>query len=60
MSGLTLSNAPMRPTRREGGIRRWWHSRLGASLLLEIVIIVTLLLIYKAARLLGEGDMSIA
>ena len=60
MSGLTLSKAPMRPARREGGIRKWWHSRLGAPLLLEIVIVVTLLLIYKAARLLAEGDMSIA
>src|SRR4029079_13773243 len=60
VSGLTLSNAPMRPTRRQGGIRKWGHSALGAPLLLEIVIVVTLLLIYKAARLLAEGDMSIA
>jgi hypothetical protein len=43
-----------------GGFRRWWHSRLGGPLLLEIVIVVTLLLIYKAARLLAEGDVSVA
>jgi hypothetical protein len=65
MSGLTLSkpptrNAPMGRTKPVGGIRRWWHSRLGAPLLLEIVIVATLLLIYKAARLLAEGDVSIA
>jgi hypothetical protein len=48
-------------TARPGGpIRRWWHSRLGGPLLLEIVIVATLLLIYKAARLLAAGDMSIA
>ena len=46
--------------RQVGGIRKWWHSRLGAPLLLEIVIVVTLLLIYKAARLLAEGDHEIA
>jgi hypothetical protein len=43
-----------------GGFRRWWHSRLGGPLLLEIVIVITLLLIYKAARLLAEGDVSVA
>jgi PAP2 superfamily protein len=60
VSGLTLSNAPMRPARPVGGVRKWWHSRLGAPLLLEIVIVVSLLLIYKAARLLAEGDHRIA
>ena len=60
MSGLTLSNAPTGPARPVGGIRKWWHSRLGAPLLLEIVIVVTLLLIYKGARLLAEGDVNIA
>jgi len=60
VSGLTLSNAPMGRDRQVGGIRKWWHSRLGAPLLLEIVIVVTLLLIYKAARLLAEGDHEIA
>src|SRR5262245_31006500 len=42
------------------GFRRWWHSRLGGPLLLEIVIVITLLLVYKAARLLAEGDVSLA
>ena len=60
MSGLTLSNGSMRPARPMGGFRKWWHSRLGAPLLLEIVIVVTLLLVYKAARLLAEGDVHIA
>jgi hypothetical protein len=63
VSGLTLSNAPSgptRPARPVGGIRKWWHSRLGAPLLLEITIVVTLLLIYKAARLLAEGDHALA
>ena len=65
MSGVTLSksplgNAPMGAPKRMGGFRRWWHSRLGGPLLLEIVIVVTLLLIYKAARLLAEGDVSVA
>ena len=64
MSGLMLRNARLRdaPTKTKpaGGFRRWWHSRLGAPLLLEIVIVATLLFIYKAARLLAEGDMSIA
>jgi hypothetical protein len=65
MSGLTLSkapsgNAPMGTAKPVGGFRRWWHSRLGGPLLLEIVIVVTLLLIYKAARLLAEGDVNVA
>jgi len=60
VSGLTLSNAPTGATRPTGGIRKWWHSRLGAPLLLEIVIVVSLLLIYKAARLLAEGDHALA
>jgi hypothetical protein len=65
VSGLTLSNRPMgtgtKGTRKPvGGFRRWWHSRLGASLLLEIFIVATLLFIYKAARLLAEGDVSVA
>ena len=65
MSGLMLSktpvgNAPMRTSKPVGGVRRWWHSRLGAPLLLEIVIVATLLLIYKAARLLAEGDVNVA
>jgi hypothetical protein len=60
MSGLTLSKPPMGTAKRDGAFRRWWHSRLGASLLLEIVIVAALLLIYKAARLLAEGDFSVA
>jgi len=60
VSGLTLSNAPTGSARPRGGFRKWWHSRLGGPLLLEITIVVTLLLIYKAARLLAEGDVSVA
>ena len=68
MSGLMLSNAPAgtaKPVgggtaKPVGGFRRWWRSRLGGPLLLEIVIVVTLLLVYKAARLLAEGDVSVA
>jgi PAP2 superfamily protein len=60
VSGLTLSKGPVRSARPVGGIRKWWHSRLGAPLLLEIVIVITLLLIYKGARLLAEGDVNIA
>jgi hypothetical protein len=44
----------------ERGFGRWWRSRLGAPLLLEIVICATLLLIYKGARLIAQGDVSIA
>ena len=43
-----------------GGFRRWWQSRLGAPLLLEILICALLLLIYKGARLVAEGDVSVA
>jgi len=60
VSGLTLSDAPVGTAERLGGFRRWWRSRLGGPLLLEILIVVTLLLIYKAARLLAEGDVSVA
>jgi hypothetical protein len=60
VSGLMLSDAPTGTAKPVGGFRRWWRSRLGGPLLLEIVIVVTLLLIYKAARLLAEGDVSVA
>lgn len=43
-----------------GRFRRWWRSRLGASLLLEIVICATLLAIYKGARLVAAGDVAVA
>jgi len=43
-----------------GGVRRWWHSRLGAPLLLEIAICAILLLIYKGARLVAQGDVRVA
>lgn len=48
---------PASPTR---GLSRWWRSRLGAPLLLEIVIIAILLGIYKGARLVAQGDVSVA
>jgi hypothetical protein len=60
VTGLTLSKAPMDTAKPVGRFRRWWRSRLGGPLLLEIVIVVTLLLVYKAARLLAEGDHSVA
>jgi len=48
------------PVTTGGGFRRWWKSRTGGPLLLEIVICATLLLIYKGARLLAEGDVATA
>lgn len=56
---LTGPVAPVtEPERR--GIGKWWRSRLGAPLLLEILICVILLAIYKGARLVAEGDVSTA
>ena len=43
-----------------GRLRRWWESRAGASLLLEIAICAALLFIYKAARLVAQGDVGVA
>lgn len=43
-----------------GRLRRWWRSRLGAPLLLEIVICAVLLAIYKGARLVAQGDVAVA
>lgn len=40
-----------------GRLARWWQSRLGAPLLLEIVICGILLGIYKGARLVARGDV---
>jgi hypothetical protein len=48
------------PTVEVGAIRRWWRSRLGGALLLEILICALLLLVYKAARLIAEGDVGVA
>ena len=39
---------------------RWWRSRLGAPLLLEIAICGILLAIYKGARLVAQGDVRVA
>lgn len=57
VEGLDVT-APVAPTRR--GVARWWHSRLGAPLLLEILICAALLGIYKAARLVAQGDVTVA
>lgn len=43
---------------RGGALGRWWRSRLGGSLLLEILICAILLAVYKGARLVAEGDVS--
>ncbi|MBM3660234.1 MAG: inositol phosphorylceramide synthase [Actinobacteria bacterium] len=43
-----------------GGFRRWWGSRVGAPLLLEILICAALLAIYKGARLVARGDVDVA
>jgi len=48
------------PTVEVGAIRRWWRSRLGGALLLEILICTALLFVYKAARLIAEGDVGVA
>lgn len=64
MSSLSVSGQHQPSTRGErpeaGGFRRWWHSRLGGPLLLEIFICAALLFVYKAARLITEGDISVA
>lgn len=44
----------------QGRVRQWWTSRTGGPLLLEILICAALLFIYKAARLLAEGDVTTA
>lgn len=51
---------PTTPPAPAGSIRRWWRSRLGGPLLLEITICVVLLLIYKGARLVAQGDVTVA
>lgn len=48
------------PEPGRGRFVRWWRSRLGAPLLLEILICVILLAIYKGARLFAEGDVATA
>ena len=64
MSSLSVSGPQPPSTRDErpetGGFRRWWRSRLGGPLLLEIFICATLLFVYKAARLITEGDVGVA
>ena len=45
---------------RGGGLGRWWRSRVGGPLLLEILICALLLFVYKAARLIAEGDVGVA
>jgi hypothetical protein len=56
---LAGSVAPADETSR-GRFGRWWRSRLGAPLLLEILICGLLLAVYKGARLVAEGDVSVA
>jgi len=46
------------PEVRGGGCARWWRSRLGGPLLLEILICAILLAVYKGARLVAEGNVS--
>lgn len=56
-----VAPAPVTQTEAQPrGFFRWWRSRLGAPLLLEIMISVVLLAIYKGARLVAEGDVSVA
>jgi len=58
-SDLTGSAAPAVES-EGGGFARWWRSRLGGPLLLEILICVLLLAVYKGARLVAEGDVNTA
>lgn len=55
---LTNTSGPGAPEIR--GFRRWWDSRLGAPLLLEVLICAALLAVYKGARLVAQGDVSVA
>ncbi|MFM8304350.1 MAG: phosphatase PAP2 family protein, partial [Actinomycetota bacterium] len=41
-----------------GPLGRWWRSRLGRPLLLEILICASVFAVYKGARLVAEGDVS--
>ena len=52
--------APSDPVVEVGAIRRWWRGRLGGALLLEMLICALLLFVYKAARLIAEGDVGVA
>jgi hypothetical protein len=38
------------------GVRRWWHSRFGASFARELVLVTALLLFYKYGRTLVSGE----
>lgn len=61
VEGTDLSGPAAPAVASEGsGFARWWRSRLGGPLLLEILICVTLLAIYKGARLVAEGDVNVA
>jgi len=45
-------------TRRPATLRRWWHSRFGASFGRELAIVVALLVVYKYGRhLVAEGHV---
>jgi hypothetical protein len=41
-------------------VRQWWRSRLGGSLLRELVLVVALLLAYKYGRFLTRGHVATA
>jgi hypothetical protein len=45
---------------RSHPLRAWWRSRFGGPLLLEIGICALLLGVYKAARLVAQGDLGVA
>ncbi len=58
--GTTLTPAPEvvpDPEVERRALGRWWQSRLGGPLLLEILICAVLLVVYKGARLVAEGDV---
>jgi hypothetical protein len=38
------------------GVRRWWHSRFGASFARELVLVTALLIFYKYGRTLVSGE----
>jgi hypothetical protein len=40
------------------GVRRWWHSRFGAPFAREVLIVLSLLIVYKYGRALVSGESS--